>query len=204
MKTARFTQSQSSLVQPELRTGRKLRRIHLSLALLTAVLAVTVACGGSSDGSGLNNNEFVQVIASDTIYTLADLEGIEYKVSKTYDVEGLVDATDAYYGFWRDSANSAPVDYEVRIYASHTQAVESGTAQAEEATGDDAVLDRSISSWPEGINDRRRVVGPGASQASGQPRYLDYVILGNLVILCEGRNLEDARDQCGEIVSALQ
>ncbi len=71
-------------------------------------------------------------------------------------------------------------------------------------TGDDAVLDRSVSTWPEGLSDRRRVVGPGASQASGQPRYPNYVILGNLVILCEGRNLEDAQDECDEIVSALQ
>lgn len=183
---------------------RNPRKIHLSLAILILVLVATVACGGSSNGSDSSSSEFVRITDSSTIYSLDDLETIEYKVSKTYDVEGLISATAAYYGFWRDSSGSDPTDYEVRVYGSQSEAVESGTAQAEEATGDDAVLDRNLSSWPEGINDRRRVVGPGASQAAGQPRYPDYVILGNLVILCEGRNLEDAQDQCGEIVSALQ
>ena len=166
---------------------------------------LTSACGGSSaDGPGSSGGEFVQVIDNGAVYTLADVKSIGYRVSKTYDVAGLTGATDAYYGFWRPTPNSDPGDFEVRIYPSHTEAVGSGTAQAEEMTGDDAVLDRAVSSWPEGINDRRRVVGPGASQATGRPRYPDYVIVGNLVVLCEGINLEHARELCEAFVAALR
>ncbi len=42
--------------------------------------------------------------------------------------------------------------------------------------------------WKEGANDRRRVIGggSGAEAFSGAAaRYGDYVILGNVVLLCE-------------------
>lgn len=183
---------------------RKPHGVGILLGVLIALMAFAIACGGSSNGSSSSDSQFVQVIETDVVYTLDDLKAIGYKVSKTYDVTGLTDASEAYYGFWRRSASNDPTDYEVRIYPSHALAVSSGTAQVQEATGEDAVLDRTQSTWPEGIGDRRRVVGPGASQATGQPRYPDYVIFGNLVALCEGRNLEDAQDRCDDLVAALR
>ncbi len=171
------------------------------MLLVLVVLILIMACGGSGSDS---SSEFVRVSDSEATYSIDDLLAIDYKVSKTYDVAGLTEADAAYYGFWRSSSSSDPFDYEVRVYPSHAVAISAGTSQAEEVTGDDAVLDRSLSSWPEGINDRRKVVGPGASRSSAQPRYADFVIFGNLVMLCEGRNLEHAREQCTGIVDALR
>lgn len=185
------------------KTGPRHKARLFSLSLIFILVTLLLGCGGSTNSGSQLENEFKQVIGTDTVYSVANLENIGYKVSKSYDVEGLVGSLAAYYGFWQPPSSNSPVDFEVRVYESHDVAVASGTAQAEEATGDDAVLDRAESSWPEGLTDRRRVVGPGASQGTGQPRYPDYVIVGNLVVLCEGRNLEHARQLCAEFVAAL-
>ncbi len=187
--------------QERLSETPRLRLYRYSAFLILIIIISAVACGGSD---GDSSQDFVRVIESEKTYSLDDLSAIGYRDAKSYDVNGLVGASAAYYGFWRVDSSADPVDYEIRVYPSHTVAVESGTAQAEEVTGEDAVLNRDLSSWPEGLSDRRKVVGPGASQGSGQPRYEDYVILGNLVILCDGLNLEHAQEQCTNIVNALR
>ena len=59
---------------------------------------------------------------------------------KGYDVEDLTGANSAYFGFWGlDPYNRQ--DYELRFFSPHSDAVELGTALADERIGDSASLD---------------------------------------------------------------
>ncbi len=189
-----------------IRTERSQRQRVIAtsfLAVLMAALAFATGCGTDSSSDGGESDGFVQVSDSGETYALSDLQAIGYKTSKTYDVDGLNDASEAYYGFWQSPSANGPVDYEVRIYPSHALAVSSGTAQAEEVVGDDAILISTNSTWPEGLTDRRVIVG-GGSRGRSAPRYSDYVIVGNLVVLCQGRSEEQSQERCDDLVTALR
>jgi hypothetical protein len=180
-------------------TSRRFLVVIAALSLLTLA-----ACGGSgSTDSNESTTEYVRVITTDKTFTIDDVKALGYKVAKSYDVSELPDASGAYYGFWTPTAKTAPTDFEVRVYATHDVAVASGTALADEGSGDDAVLNSNKATWDVGLLDRRRVVGPGASQGTGVPRYQDYMILGNIIVLCEGINTDDARDNCTLMATAL-
>jgi hypothetical protein len=56
--------------------------------------------------------------------------------------------------------------------------------------------------WDEGVRDRKVMVG--TAEGSQNPRYGDFVILGNLVILCEGRNSEHSLSRCAPFVALIR
>jgi hypothetical protein len=177
----------------------------LGIALVSGTLiTLLAACGGSSSGtSGTPDVEYQRVMTVDKTFSIDDVKALGYKIAKSYDVSELPEASGAYYGFWTPTGKTSPVDFEVRVYPAHDIAVTSGTALADEGSGDDAVLNSSKATWDEGLLDRRRVVGPGASQGTGVPRYQDYMILGNIIVLCEGLNTQDAQDNCTIMATAL-
>ena len=187
---------------------RKTRRAATALMPLIALLAV-VACGGAGDGGEkAASTGFQKVTPSDTVYTIDDLLAMGFKKSKNYNVEGLPEANDAWMGFW----GLDPYDrkeYELRFYASHQSAVEDGTALAAEASGEGMKANKDTQTWLEGAKHRWRSGGttdissPGSRQAPG-PRYGDFAILGNLIMLCEGADSGQALDRCEDLVVAIQ
>ena len=61
--------------------------------------------------------------------------------------------------------------------------------------------------WKEGANDRLRIIGggSGAEAFSGEAaRYGDFVILGNVVLLCEGVDSVQTLDRCSALIEAVQ
>ena len=186
------------------------RGAGMAAAGLAAVL-LSAACGGGADASetpGPEKRAFERVMASDTVYAVDDFLGVGFKKSKHYDVEGLPEATDAWYGFWRPGGGD-PVDYELRFYASHEDAVEYGTAPAEEVTGDDAVLSSELMTWKEGSNERRTIIGGGgtggdAAFSGAAARYADFAIFGNVVMLCEGTDSGHSLERCEALVRAVE
>lgn len=181
------------------------RRKTLVLLLAAAVSIAVVACGGDSGGSG--GNAFQQVKPFETVLTIDDLKAIGFKASKSYDIEGLTDAVDAWLGFWGPGGKDRK-DYEVRFYPSHDVAVSSGTAQAIEGTGDEFEASRRNPTWESGVKDRWRARGvtdvssAGSQQAPG-PSYLDYAIFGNIILLCEGLSGEQSLETCEALEDAL-
>ncbi|NQW17114.1 MAG: hypothetical protein HQ478_06465 [Chloroflexi bacterium] len=183
-----------------------------NLKRLAGVLAISmfsiaaVACG-SSDSGGAAAEQFQQVSPFDTVFTLESLKDIGFKASKEYDVEGLTDATEAWNGFWgTDPYDRA--EYEVRFYPSHEEAVTSGTSFAIAGTGDEFEATRREQVWESGVKDRWQTRGttdvssPLSRQAPG-PTYPNYAIFGNLVILCDGLDDEQAFKNCAELESAV-
>lgn len=186
-------------------------RKHSSLSLLTLtammfVLAAALNACGSDDSAVA---AIPRIYDGGEIYVIEDLQDVAFKKSKTYKVEGLTGALSAYYGFWALDPY-AREDYEVRFFASHSDAIELGTAQADERSGEDAVLDDEEASWPVGMKDARQCAGDlGSGPASHgiqnckSPKYWDYSIYNNMILLCSGGNVENARKLCNEFLVVL-
>jgi len=162
------------------------------LLLSITLLALTVACGEKADDS------YYDVITnSDHIFTLEELESMGFKKNKEYDVSGLEGAIRAVNGFW--ATDIGKKEYELRFYPSHSLAVSLGEPLAQEATGEDAIIKKSEATWKEGIKDRRR-----SQRTSGShPKYGNYSIYGNIVMLCEGQ-VGISLEVCWKLISTLE
>ena len=164
------------------------------------------ACGG--DSSSDSENTSLEKISNESgIYAIEDFINTGFKVVKEYDVSELEDALGVWFGFWKNDFNkSAVLDYEIRIYPSHQLALDTGVKYVEEVIGEDAILGKSLSSWKEGIQDRRLRTGRGMSGSESnaiRAKYLDYLVFGNTMILCTGLDLTDARQNCSDLVNSL-
>ncbi len=172
------------------------------LAPLIAAAAITlVACGSSESEAPV-----ARVIDDARVFTIDDLRTAGMKTSKQYDVSDLPGGVDAWYGFVR--SGSGPKDVEARFYASHADAVALGTELADEASGDDALVDEETATWVVGVKDRVRLVSGGTADlaawsGSRTPNYADFVIFGNMVLLCQGDKPEESVALCHELITAL-
>ena len=184
-------------------------RAALTVAAALAVALLTpVACGQDTDAPRAPmawEETFQKVTPSDRVFTLDDLVAAGFKKGKEYDVEGLTAATEAWFGWWSfDGADLA--DYEVRFYGSHEDAVKHGTPFAEEASGKDAIINSDDATWKEDVRDRRKIIGGKAYQNYGSgaaPKYADYTIFANMVMLCEGMSAEQSLERCAAVIAAL-
>ena len=176
-------------------------RNKIVLVLVVVMLSVMIGCG--SDAS--LDEGFAQIRTAPDNYTVDDLKAFGFKTSKHYDVEGLPDGLDAWKGFWGLDPYDRH-DYEIRFYASHDLAVSSGKPIAIESTGEEFEASRETQTWTEGLKDRWQAQGVtdisgGASrQSKPRPTYPNWAILGNMVILCDGLDSEQALIRCGELI----
>ena len=179
------------------------RAISVIFFLFATLLPILIILGCSSNSEAADSKSSVSKIENiDRILTIEDLENAGWKRGKTYDIDGLTGAEAAYLGFWTPPGLNS-LNYEIRVYPDHESAVKQGTPFAEDASGANASLSSNNALWSEGVRDRRMIVG-GGSRGSQNPRYGDYLIFGNLVILCEGRNSEHALEQCAPLISLLR
>ena len=171
---------------------------------LFALLALALAACGSGDDSQSAIDSFAKITPSEKIFTIDDFKPANFKISHEYNVEGLVGAISATNGFWKPSGTVAK-EYEMRFYASHSDAIELGTAMAIEASGETALLDEEDATWDEGLRDRRAYFAAPSSHGSGtiQAMYGGYAIYGNMVLLCEGANEEQALEHCAALMAAV-
>ena len=123
-------------------------------------------------------------------------------------MDELPDAESAYMGFWGLDPYDRH-DYEIRIYPSHEIAINVGKDYADEATGKRFEENRKNQRWKEGVKDRWQAQGVtdisgGASrQSKPRPTYPNWAILGNMVILCDGLDSEQALIRCSELIDNL-
>ncbi len=182
-----------------------MRRRMTVLAAITTLLLLAAACGG--DGGALSESDLIKIRNFDRVLTIEDLKAIGFKDNKQYNVEGLPDAADAWKGFWGLDIYDRH-DYELRFYPSHQVAVDSGSAMAEEATGDEFEQTRDSQTWTAGVRDRWKArgvtdVSSGGSRQAPGPAFADWVIFGNVVMLCEGLDEMQALERCEQLGDAL-
>lgn len=179
---------------------------------LTAILAAatSLACG-SDTGDAVSSGE-AEVIEPGTAndprvrsaegsFTIDDLKAAGVKTNKEYDVEELPGADAA----WRIIFNR--LDYEVRFYPDHQTLIDEGIQYAEHVTGDDAIVIGDDIIWEEGAKDRRRCSRDADTPHSGcsySPRYWDYIVIGNMIMMCEGLESEQSIDNCDNLLAELQ
>lgn len=179
------------------------RKAVLGLLALSALFAL--ACG-SDDGTGTGVSaapvsEFQRLFPSDRIYKADDLVVAGMKVMNDYDVTALDHAVSAVHLALKSA------EYEARFYASHQDAFTFGAAWAQDVTGPDANVTGDNVKWQEGASHRRM-----CSRAAGNPhsgclysaRYGDYVIAGNMILLCEGGDSETALLSCNNVLKSLK
>ena len=176
--------------------------IMKNILISATIFFIIVGCSSES-----TKDTSLEIISDPgKIITFEDLKSIGYKKNKTYDVTDLPGATGAWYGFWKNNMKKS-LDYEIRIYKDHSDAISLGENLAKEVTGDDAIITKEAT-WKEGIKDRRQVGGGRTKgtlelQATGIfPKYGNYVIYGNIILLCEGQE-EISLESCWKLINAL-
>ena len=175
--------------------------MNIVFVLLAVMVLVLAGCGSDST----LDEGFVQIRTAPDNYTVDDLKAFGFKASKHYDVEGLPDGLDAWKGFWGLDPYDRH-DYEIRFYASHDLAVSSGKPIAIESTGEEFEASRETQTWTEGVKDRWQaqgvtdISGGASKQSKPRPTYPNWAILGNMVILCDGLDSEQALIRCGELI----
>ena len=175
-----------------------------TLIVSISLLFIIGACGGESSLDS-ENTSLEKITNESGIYTVEDFTNTGFKVNKEYDVSELEDSLGVWFGFWKNDFNKS-FDYEIRIYPSQELALDKGLSFVEEVIGEDAILKKSLSSWKEGIQDRRLRTGRGMSGSESnaiRAKYLDYLVFGNTMILCTGLDLTDARQNCSDLVNSL-
>jgi hypothetical protein len=179
--------------------------IKINIALIVLLMSL-LSCGGGEPEVPIVG----KITTIDNIFNYESLTNSGFEKSKSYKVDDLPEANSAYYG-WKKVGEEGRKDFEIRIYDSHQDAVEFGEFFADEATGEDAIIRKSDASWKEGIKDRRTISTPtdggsiGAAIGSkSSPKYGDYIIYGNLIILCEGWDKEESISRCSSFVQNLE
>ena len=145
--------------------------------IILNLMCLTLFIGCSSSGNDQNiQDDIFDGTYDNIVFSKTSFDGLEFKFSKEYDVSELPDALEAHYGFFQRR------EFEIRFYPSNDIAKSSGIFFAEEATGEDAIIKKSDASWKEGIKDR--MTSGAFGNKKNTPKYMDYVILGNMIVLC--------------------
>ena len=112
-------------------------------------------------------------------------------------VEELPPLVSAYHGIYKK------MDYELRFYNDHQQALESGTIDAKLVTGKESIVTGDVP-WEDGEKDRRRCSRPPGQPHSGcnyTSKYGDFVIFENVIVMCEGKDIIESRNTCSNLLA---
>ena len=150
----------------------------------------------------------VQIVSTDAVYTIDDFaNATNFKKSKEYDVDGLEGATAAIYGFHGPDPYDRQ-EFEIRFYPDHETAITVGVDYANESTGPDAVIAKDIQRWDEGLTQRRacqgNVRGSHHSGKCDNAKYGDYVVAGNAIVMCQGKDSETSLANCEALMADVQ
>jgi len=186
--------------------------LHGLGAGLTLLLLAAVACSGdagapdtpeptSSAVQAPSDQSDAGVTPSDRIYTFDDFKAAGVKHGKDYDVEGLPGATAAVLAFHDRK------DVEIRFFPSHDVAVAEGIPVAEEIVGEDVYIKHGEVTWSGAIPDERACAPGnlgGGRDCTRQPKYGGFVVYGNCIMFCEGKDSDDALQRCQAILELLE
>ena len=197
----------------------------LFLNLLIVGLLV-LSCGSNSEPqvSEIQQTVFEKIEDHSVLLTIEDFKTIGYKPIRTVKKDKLMEGmVNAYYGFRKvpikDWAGKDIVDYELRFFDSHQDAISMGEKSADLRTGKNAQLRKNDSKdpdathpiaadWSELLKDAREcqgnIVGSHHAGLCMSPRYAEYKIFGNVIILGQGGNLEESHEHISFIVDALK
>ena len=127
----------------------------LFLTTLITVNLLIFSCGGSDNPvEGISSDiVFEQIEDHSKILTIDDFKSIGFKPVRTVKQDKLMEGmVNAYYGFRKvpikDWAGKDIVDYELRFFESHQEAISKGEKSADLRTGENAQLRKNDASDP--------------------------------------------------------
>jgi len=170
----------------------------LFIFLLVSVFSVAVACGNG--GGNEDKASDTKIIEPDMVLTVEDVRNVGAKANKEYDVADLPGALSA----WRAIFDKK--DFELRFYEDQSSAINLGTEWVESTTGEDAAIKGDGVMWDEGKKDRRRCSRGAETPHSGcsySARYFDYMIVGNMILMCEGYTSDESIGNCKQLLDAI-
>ena len=184
------------------------------ITLISLLSILLISCGDSS-----SENTFEQIFSDGNVQNEEDLKSLGIKKGKKYKVDGLKKANAAIFAFYRKPGEKEAIEYEIRFYNNHEDAVNEGISMAKERVGPEAKLKKEYATWDEGLKDARQCGGAGGgmsaggSQAGGagdhavgscsSPKYNEYFVFNNMVILCQGENEVESRNNCVDVIEIL-
>jgi len=185
----------------KIRIANHLHKRPLKALLVVAIIGAITACTSLTT----EEDNFPQISDPGQVFTLDDLLKTTFKESSNYPTEGLPGSSAVSYGFLRIPGGD-PYEYEVRFYESHQKAVDLGTALAIEGSGDTAILNKSDSTYKEGVKNRRMACGSGVGGGARSgicSKFGSYAIFGNVLMLCEGADQTQSVERCGLLATEL-
>ena len=152
--------------------------------LIVLILLGPISCSSQS----IEDVTIEKITPTTTQFFVEDLISVGFKKNKTYKVDELPKALSAYYGFIkfnepaRDGKTKKTIEYELRFYDSHSNAVAYGLEYAEERVGANAKLKKIHNPrWKEGLRDARLCLGDQFltwknSADCSQPKFNEFYI----------------------------
>ena len=184
------------------------RPILVGLGAAMLVFAANACGGGTPDALDISEiatqppprQSDARVVPSDRVLTIDHFKAAGVKHGKDYDVEGLPGATAAVLAFHDRK------DVEIRFFPSHDVAVSEGIPVAEEIVGEDVYIKHGEVTWSGAIPDERACAPGnlgGGRDCTRQPKYGSFVVYGNCIMFCEGKDSGDALQRCRAILELL-
>ena len=187
--------------------------------IISIMSVILISCGGEgTESSDAGDFNFERIEDTGKIYTFDDFKSIGYKKGRQAKSDKLLPGmTEAYWGFWKvpqaDWSGKDMIDYELRFYASHSDAVSMGEVPADSRSGaNDGPSPGKVRSkppdeavWKELLKEARECQGEGGHHTGAciVPKYGDFKIFNNVVILAQGTNAEEAQKHINLIIIGL-
>ena len=169
----------------------------MKIIILIPLLILIFACSSTIK---IEEETLTKIIEPNIIIKVSKINPSVIKFGKSYDVKGLPNAKAVSRAIFNKK------DIEIREYGSHSDAINYGQDYASNSAGKDAIVSGEGIMWKEGAKDRRKCVPRAGNSEAGcdqKPRFGGYIILGNLVILCEGLTEQESLTTCHQLKDSI-
>ena len=165
--------------------------------LLITLLILVFACGEETSSSS-ENTPVKKITDSGKKFSIENLKKIGFKQNYEYKVEDLPGAVSAYFGFMKNDLGE-PEDYEIRFYSNHSDAVQKGKQNVDNATGENGCISKDCALWKEDLKHRIQMYDLGTLY----PKYMNYVVHNNFILMCPGYTESEALIKCTIVIEKL-
>lgn len=165
------------------------------------------ACGSETSGEGSQSMDKIieetmpKISQPSSSFSINNFKDIKFKPLKEYkNIEEIQGLKEAWHGVFQKS------DYEIRFYNSHEDANNFGVQDANLVTGESGLVTGDVP-WEEGAKDRRRCSRPPGQPHSGcnyTSKYGDFIVIGNVILMCEGKDVLESREVCRKLTDFLE
>mgnify|MGYP001344994724 FL=1 len=175
----------------------KIHKIKIFITLILFVFLALISCSSEEVG---NNNQLEKIVNPTLKISITELSIPKFKLGKKYKVDDLPEAIAVSRAIFNKK------DIEIREYETHQEAIQFGEKFASSVSGKDAIVSGDNVMWKEGAKDRRKCVPRAGNSEAGcdqTPRFGGYMILGNLIILCEGLSDQESLELCHSFKNSI-